>query len=107
MVAPRSPPPPSVTVRAAVEREGLAACRLALDLTVHQVWGRATGLHAQRVILPGRGQAAAAGWEDLLAGRLHQVVGAPARLWGSLTLGERHTGRHTGSNQARLFRAAA
>ena len=36
-------------------------------------------------------------------GRLDQVVGAPARLWGSLALGE----RHTASNQARLFRVKA
>jgi hypothetical protein len=82
-------------------------------VTVHRVWGRATGPHAQRVTLlvedlagefcllePGPGQVAAAGWEDLLAGRLDPVVGARARVWGSLELGE----RHTGSNQARLFR---
>ena len=97
-----------------MERAGRAACRLALDLTVHRVWGRAIGPHAQRVTLLGEdaagefcllelgpGQAAAAGWEDLLAGRLDQVVGALARLWGSLVLGERHT---TGNNQARLLR---
>jgi hypothetical protein len=92
---------------------GLAACRLALEVTVHRVWGRAIGPHAQRVTLlvedvagefcllePGPGQQAAAGWEELLAGRLDPVVGARARLWGSLQLGE----RHTGSSQAKLFR---
>ena len=75
------------------------------------IWGCATALHVQQVELlvqDGEGQYSAVlrpigsgqGWEGVLSGDVDKVVGAKIKVWGMLSIQD----RHTRSNHPGLFR---
>ena len=85
--------------------------RVTFEVEVKLIWGCATALHVQQVELlvqDGEGQYSAVlrpigsgqGWEGVLSGDVDKVVGAKIKVWGMLSIQD----RHTRSNHPGLFR---